>query len=77
MHLRRAIRLGDNYSWARITQIMNLLMAAPDIQEAILFLPRVESGQDPVHLRRLQSIATQANWNTQRQMSRPVFRSEM
>ena len=33
-------------SRARITQIMNLLMLAPDIQVAILFLPRVEYGRD-------------------------------
>jgi len=29
-------------SRARITQIMNLLLLAPDIQEAILFLPRTD-----------------------------------
>ncbi len=31
----------------RMTQIMNLLHLAPDIQESLLFLPRVESGQGP------------------------------
>ena len=31
-------------SRARMTQIMNLLMLAPDIQEEILFLPRIERG---------------------------------
>jgi hypothetical protein len=29
---------------ARVTQIMNLLKLAPDIQEAILFLPFLERG---------------------------------
>jgi len=33
------VRLA-HVSRARITQIMNLLLLAPDIQEAILFLPR-------------------------------------
>src|SRR2546421_5818915 len=33
---------------ARVTQIMNLLQLAPDIQEAILFLPGVEEGRDPL-----------------------------
>ncbi|MEQ9380129.1 MAG: hypothetical protein RJP95_04650 [Pirellulales bacterium] len=47
---------------ARITQIMNLRMLAPDIQEAILFLPRVDSGRDPIHLRQLQSIALVPDW---------------
>ena len=42
---------------ARIRQIMNLLMLAPDIQEAILFLPRVERGRDPIRLQQLQPIA--------------------
>ena len=51
---------------ARITQIMNLLMLAPDIQEAILFLPRVERGRDPIHLRQLQSIALVPDWRKQR-----------
>lgn len=45
---------------------MILLLVVPDFQEAILLLPRVETGEDPVHLRRLQSIATHSNWNTQR-----------
>ena len=36
--------------------IMNLLLLAPNIQEAILFLPKVESGRNPIHLRQLQEI---------------------
>ena len=32
---------------ARITQIMNILTLAPDIQEALLFLPRTTTGRDP------------------------------
>ena len=51
---------------ARITQIMNLLMLAPDIQEAILFLPRVERGRDPIHLRQLQPITLVPDWRKQR-----------
>ena len=53
---------------ARVTQIMNLLMLAPDIQEAILFLPRVEHGRDPIHLPQVQSIALTPDWRKQRQM---------
>ncbi len=51
---------------ARMTQIMNLLMLAPDIQEAILFLPRVESGRDPIRLGQLQPIALVPDWRKQR-----------
>lgn len=46
-------RLG-HVTRARITQIMNLRLLAPDIQEAIVFLPRVERGRDQIHLRDLQ-----------------------
>jgi hypothetical protein len=31
----------------RITQVMNLLHLAPDIQEELLFLPLVTQGRDP------------------------------
>ena len=51
---------------ARVTQIMNLLNLAPDIQEAILHLPRTRSGRDLLHLRLLQPIAAVADWKKQR-----------
>ena len=38
----------------RMTQIMNLNHLAPDIQEALLFLPRVTSGRETVHERMLR-----------------------
>ena len=47
---------------ARVCQIMNLLQLAPDIQEAILFLPRVERGRDPISLWQLQPIAAMLEW---------------
>ncbi len=53
---------------ARMTQIMNLLMLAPDIQEAILFLARVEGGHDPIHLGQLQPIALVPDWRKQRRL---------
>ena len=60
-------RLGQ-VSRARISQIMNLLCLAPDIQEAILFLPRTACGHDPIHLHQVQPIATAWNWRKQRSM---------
>ena len=60
-------RLG-NVSRARISQILNLLSLAPDIQEAILFLPRVERGKDPVTERDLRSIVAEVDWGRQREM---------
>jgi hypothetical protein len=53
-------------SRARLTQIMNLLLLAPDIQEAILFLPPRRRGRDPIRLARLQPIALTWNWARQR-----------
>jgi hypothetical protein len=58
-------RLG-HVSRARITQIMNLTLLAPDIQEAILFLPMVERGRDPLRLAQLQHIALEPDWEEQR-----------
>jgi hypothetical protein len=60
-------RLG-HVTRARVTQIMSLLNLAPDIQEAILFLPRTERGRDPVILRDLQPIAAFLDWRKQREM---------
>ena len=45
---------------------MSLLHLAPDIQEAILFLPRVESGKDPITERDIRPIAAIPDWKKQR-----------
>jgi hypothetical protein len=58
-------RLG-HVTRARITQIMNLLYLAPDIQESLLFLAPVERGRDPLVLRDLLPIATEPDWQRQR-----------
>ena len=58
-------RLG-NVTRARMTQIMNLLMLAPEIQEEILFLGRVEKGRPELILRDLQEVATGTWWKWQR-----------
>ena len=53
---------------ARITQIMNLLNLAPDIQEALLFLPRTLQGRDPIREKDVRPIAGVAHWSRQRAM---------
>jgi hypothetical protein len=53
-------------SRARITQIMNLLLLAPDIQEQILFLAFRDRGRDTIRLAQLQPLARVADWNRQR-----------
>ncbi|HEX6972485.1 MAG TPA: hypothetical protein VF234_09720 [Limnochordia bacterium] len=55
---------------ARVTQIMNLLYLAPDIQEAILHLPRVRSGKDPITERDVRPLCAEPSWARQRAMWR-------
>lgn len=62
-------RLG-HVSRARVTQIMNLLNLAPDIQEEILFLPRTTSGRDPVRDHMIRPIAVVLDWEKQRKIWR-------
>ena len=50
----------------RMTQIMNLLHLAPDIQEDLLFLPLVTEGRDPIHERMLRSLTAMLDWGKQR-----------
>lgn len=57
-------------SRARVTQIMNLLLLAPDIQEHILFLPPISQGDEPLTERDMRPIVAQADWEIQRQMWR-------
>ena len=58
-------RLGQ-ISRARLTQIMNLVHLAPDIQENILLLPRVVRGRDPICLEHLQALTALLDWQSQR-----------
>lgn len=53
---------------ARVSQVMNLLQLAPDIQEAVLFLPRTMSGRHPIQLYHLQPIAAVLEWKKQRKL---------
>ena len=77
IHFDRLVRNGEIQDYtelaqlghvtrARITQIMNLTNLAPDIQEAILFLPRHDEGRDPLILRQFQKIAASLSWRAQR-----------
>ncbi len=66
-------RLG-HVTRARLTQIMNLLHLAPDIQEALLLLPPVEKGRDPITERELRPIAAVPDWQKQRRMWRRIAR---
>ena len=60
-------RLGY-VSRARVTQIMNLLELAPDLQEEVLFLPVHSSGRDTITERALRSLAAEPDWRMQRRL---------
>jgi hypothetical protein len=71
---RELAELG-HVSRVRVSQIMNLLNLAPDLQEAILFLPRTERGRDRIHLRQLQPIASIPDWRKQRRLWAELLKS--
>jgi len=50
----------------RMTQILNLLHLAPDIQEEILFLPPVTAGRDSITERDVRAVTQAADWSHQR-----------
>lgn len=50
----------------RVTQILNLTLLAPDLQEALLFLPLTMRGRDPITERDLRHIVALVDWKEQR-----------
>jgi hypothetical protein len=62
-------RLG-HVSRARITQIMNLTLLAPDIQEALLY---VTTERRAPRLSQLQPLARLFDWQEQRRLWRRLF----
>lgn len=50
----------------RMTQIMNLLNLAPEIQEQLPLLPPVTEGKDPITERELRPIVAESIWRRQR-----------
>jgi hypothetical protein len=84
LRLDELVRMGQvaNYSAlaalghvtrARICQIMNLLHLAPDIQEALLFLPPTVRGRDTIILADLMPIAAAFDWRKQRRLWRKLL----
>jgi hypothetical protein len=82
----RKIRSGELRDWAdaarlvgvtraRMTQISNLLLLAPEIQEAILMLAKVIEGKDPLTEHDLRTTAGAILWMRQRELLWPRFRS--
>lgn len=74
--LRAAIERGDfrdqadaarhfQLTRARITQLMNLTLLAPDVQEQVLFLEAVD-GREPMSERDLRTVIYAGAWASQR-----------
>ena len=68
-------RLG-HVTRARMSQITSLLLLAPEIQEALLFLPRMSSGKDAITERDLRPIAATPDWRKQRALWADVVASD-
>ena len=58
-----AERLG--FTKARVTQLMDLLLLAPDIQEELLFL-QVSAGRDRIHEHAMRQVVGTLIWTEQR-----------
>ena len=56
----------------RITQVMQLLHLASDIQEELLSLPPIERGRDGVAERHVRTIAAEPHWRKERRMWRAL-----
>lgn len=60
-------RLG-HVTQPRMSQILALTLLAPDIQEELLFLPRVTTGKSAIHEKMLRPISAVVDWAHQREM---------
>lgn len=65
-----ALAAFGHVSKPRLTQIMNLTNLAPDIQEALLFLPKTTVGPDSITERQLRPIMEAVEWSSQRKLFR-------
>ena len=68
-------RLGQ-VTRARISQIMDLLCLAPDIQEELLFLPRVKRERDAVSEHELRTVCAASDWREQRRRWRAMLKAQ-
>jgi len=57
---------------ARISQIVGLVLLAPDIQEELLFLPVTGGGRDPISPKLLEALSLTPDWDRQRELWRKI-----
>lgn len=70
---RQAIAQSTGLTRARITQLMDLTLLAPDIQEAVLFLEAV-NGSEPLGEHTLRKVLRAGCWASQREVWRGLVR---
>jgi hypothetical protein len=58
---------------SRITEILNLLHLAPDLQERLLFLEPNPHGRDQIHEPALRRLSQIYDWNEQRHQFEGIF----
>ncbi len=63
---RRALAHFGRVSRSRITQILNLLQLAPDIQERLLSLPPIERGREIITESAIRPLTAEYDWQLQR-----------
>lgn len=51
----------------RITQVLNLLQLAPDIQECLLMLPPLTCGREPITEKSVRQLSAEYDWGRQRE----------
>lgn len=64
-------RLG-HVTRARVTQIMNLRLLAPEIQEELLFYEAIANHVELIQLKWLQTVASDFDWKDQRKRLRKL-----
>jgi site-specific DNA recombinase len=62
----RVLAEAGHVSRARLSQILRLTELAPEIQEELLFLPKVVSGADPITEKALRLVARSVDWDWQK-----------
>jgi site-specific DNA recombinase len=63
----RELAAAGQVSPARLSQIWQLTLLAPEIQEELLFLPPTRRGPDPLLERHLRAVARLVDWEGQKQ----------
>jgi hypothetical protein len=70
----RALADAGHVSRARLSQILRLTELAPEIQEHLLFLPKVISGADTITEKALRQIARSIDWDWQKKQFQKFIR---